>query len=229
MGKTNVLLVLLIVIGLVMFGCTGGSTPTGDKKVQETKNGNAGQDIPVNGSKTETASEGNPADNFLGKGYAELAALGVPLDCDVRTKDANGKEASIKLYMKGQKFKSTAKGDIGGSGCSGFTTILVDNVAYMGCETGELLQSCKWLKMDLTKAKDSTGNALASSATTSDSLSKIPKTDISCKPGLFGDEIFVVSGKVCDLSDMFKNLGGSGGTGDNGNGGTSGETIPIPE
>lgn len=214
----NILLILVIVAGLIVFGCTGGSTgekkTDADKTKDTTTTSNTDNEANVENSSVDSDNNvqnaaDNVVDKLLGKGYADLVALGVPLECDVKTKDYDNKEVYIKLYMKGKNFKSTGTGSLSGSTCTGFTTILSDKIIYMGCETGELLQSCKWIKMDTTKLDNSTSNSLASSATTSDSLDKIPKTDITCKPGLFGDEAFMVTGDVCDLSEMFKNFGSS--------------------
>ncbi len=194
--------------GLLVFGCTSGTAT-------EKKNGpiKAQPDDEIETNET-TESDDDQAiiGAFLGKSYAELAALGIPLDCDVKIKDNEGQETVMKLYLKGENFKSvveikpTSGAD---TPCTKFDSIYSNKVIYIGCEDANIFGKCKWISIDTKKAKDSSGNSLTSSATTTDNLEKIPKTDISCKPGLFGDEMFIVTENTCDMAEIFKNLGGS--------------------
>lgn len=205
--KMNILFVVLAVTALLVFGCTGSGDLAEQKSMDEKTTGMKDKQ----GDNADNSGASGVVNALLGKSYSELAALGVPLECDIKATDSGtGKEMTMKLYMKGDDFKTVADIEqVEGSVCKKFVSIYSNKVVYMGCEGGgEMIKGCQWVKFDTSKVPEGkVSDSSVSSATTADDLGKIPQTDISCKPGLFGAEIFAPTGKTCDLAEMFGDLG----------------------
>ncbi len=192
------MIVLSIILLLFIFGCSSQApAKTTQEKTVNQKNERAENDVPPS-LPSEASSLATKVEN---KGYAALIALGVPLECDVTLHDAKI-QGTMKLYIKGKKFR--AQSELPESTqCKKSITLFTDQTLYSSCEGSQIMPGCQWIRFSLSEEQVQTSaNSVSPTA-----LQKIPNTDFSCKPGLFGDEKFSVgSEKVCDLTELVKQI-----------------------
>ena len=249
--KNNMFLVSLFAITLFIFGCTlpgGQSSTTPTPSPQPTPSPTPVTQPSPTPQPTPAPTplpipQPSPISDFANKGYEELVALGVPVECDVKITSSEGQQ-TMKLYVKGKTFR-TEMDSPQTPECKKSVSIFKDlDAIYIGCEKEEILPQCKWLKIGLDVGSVGGAQPTSSSSTMSSSdLEEIPKTDFSCKAGTFTDAVFVAGGKVCDLSELTKGLDtggldyGSALPTSDSNAGSSGETSdsssdsapPVPE
>jgi uncharacterized protein YceK len=222
------LLVLLLIVGLLIIGCTspnaGGNANPGSEGTPSggnAGNGNTGttgtQGSGNAGSGDNSGSQGAGGSDLLGKTYEQLIGLGVPLKCDIAVTD-NGKTIQSTVYMKGENEVRSEYHDAGsmGSGCTTIITIMKGDMAYMGCEGGNLFPDtgagnpfagCKWIETRMNSTET------APTGTEAPDYSDVPPTQISCTPWIYDPSKFVVDGKSCNLQDMMAGMGGVPGAG----------------
>lgn len=191
-----------LVLGLLLLGCTapgqqgagGGTAGTGNTGASSSSSGGGG-----------TSSGGETGGNSLaGLGYEQLIALGVPVECTV-TESGQGTTTSLTLRIKGQKIRG--EGTTTSQGVTTPTTFIsLGNEMYVGIPAEQAqgpMAGCVWLKI-VSNESNTTGSLIADPT---DGL-KAPGTDYSCAPGLFGDDVFVPGGNVCDFEALMNSMMG---------------------
>jgi len=137
--------------------------------------------------------------------WSQLIALGTPVECELTYKDATlipGFEKAT-LYVKGDKFKEVLTTSQAGlpttmtvvSNNDGFVYLTYSDSTMMNAFTQGKL-ACDGIKTPVNTTDSSTGTVDTSAFEDDD------KVSLSCKPGVFGDEMFQVTGKFCTLKDI---------------------------
>ncbi|MFH1785379.1 MAG: hypothetical protein ABH842_03040 [Candidatus Micrarchaeota archaeon] len=188
------ILLILGTFAFFMFGCcslTGDSTPYMPGVV------------PNYSSQPNQSTPIQPSQNDLsGQTFSVLAALGVPLECDITT-TYEGTPTTMKLYMKGEDEMRTqidAPGD-----CEKMAYIAKGNTFYMGCETGFIFADCNWYSITVEPSNYTTDPdpySYTASTSSQPDFSSVPSSQIDCKPWIYDPSKFVPSGKVCDMNDL---------------------------
>ena len=80
------------------------------------------------------------------------------------------------------------------------------------------LAGCEWLKVAANSSTQTTSTSNGVDVNPLDGLKSL-NAKYECIPGLFGDDVFAVTGKVCDLDAIMKSLM---------NGTTGGDTYTWP-
>lgn len=166
-----------------------GGTQPGDGTVPE---GDQSQgEAPDEGS-----GGGQGGDDLAGMGYGALAAMGVPLECDITVNST-----TMKVYMKGSgevRSEFTISGS--GSTCRKMVSVMKGDDYYSGCSDGTLFPGCDWLH---TTAQDSGGDAGQASAEPPD-YDSIPPMDIDCRPWVYDASKFATPGKACTMEELMQ-------------------------
>lgn len=184
----------LLVVALLVFGCTGGSESTSAKEVSP-----AGYNQEANKEMIEPEEQTPAPDNggdITSKTISEIMGLGVPVVCDITIDNEFGK-LDATLYMKGESFRQDAV--ITNDEGTQKVTVVYSNKKYYTSVPEEYksqMAGCEWLEVDVPE-----GNG-ASQATSVEGIKNLPETSYSCGPGVFGDEKFEVSGKTCTMQDI---------------------------
>lgn len=176
----------LFVLGVLLMGCAGSApqaTPTpagGGATVAPTSTAQA----------TATAQATVQGGSYAGMAYADLLALGVPLECTMKytTEDAT---VNAAVWMKAGKMRME-------SAISGINTITVfkDEIVYTHSSAADMGGDCYWYKMSAAPDPQATVEPVTQQ------LEDVPPMDISCNAAVFGDEKFATAEKVCDLNEM---------------------------
>src|SRR5208283_3871582 len=133
------LAIALLILGLLIFGCTspsGGANnapvaaqngTTAQGSVSPTVNNTAPQQGNASGQQV-SASQGNssPApsgSDLIGKTFVQLVALGVPLQCDI-TSTVNGQTVKSTIYLQGKDIRSETSITQSGSTCTDMVAIV---------------------------------------------------------------------------------------------------------
>lgn len=219
--------VALLVVGILLFGCTSPAPPAKPNQSANTTPPTGGQTAPpaeTGGSSgssegtgtggtgssgtgssgtgsagTGTGSTGTSGDDLAGKGYEALAAMGVPLQCDITT-TSSGKVMNMHVYMKGSAEVRSETTVAGAETCAQMVTVMKGTTVYMGCVDGDIMQDCKWLQMTV----EPSGEPQTAGTAAPPDYADVPPADISCTPWAYDASKFVVSGKVCNLDDLMK-------------------------
>lgn len=176
-------------LGILLFGCVGSGT--------QTTGPQAAASTPTSGD----AGVGEVSNQFAGKTFEELAKLGVPVECDVSYKIpvAEVENTKTKMYVKGSQLRVDTQMMSGGQNLGATIIMRGDGFAYSQFEDKSLLNSmtggkmmCDWIKVDVdTGSVGSIGD-----------YKDEDKVNLDCKPSMFGDEMFAVSGKACTMDDI---------------------------
>jgi len=156
----------------------------------------------------------NTVTDLAGKGWGELVALGIPMECTVKYKDiteANGMK-DVKLYMKGKMFKETVTMTQDGKDIAMSVISKDDGYVYIKYESSNMMSTLTQGKIQCDGMKyptTSTGSTTTGSTTTdssvpvdTSSLEDTNKVNIDCKPAVFGDEMFSTAGKYCTMKEI---------------------------
>ncbi|MBN1169700.1 hypothetical protein JXA56_01625 [Candidatus Micrarchaeota archaeon] len=199
----------LMILTILIFGCTQQEVPseTSEAPASET----TGQDdVPAQEPAQEPSQVPQEPvqeskDDLIGKNFVGLAALGVPLECDI-TVALDGQMTKTKLYMQGESQIRSEMDIEEQSGCTKFIYIFKNKKAYMGCEDGnifgdaEMFEGCNWIEFS-TEESDSSGY----SASTPD-FQSVPSTNINCVPWLYDSSKFDTPGKVCNMEQIMQEM-----------------------
>lgn len=195
------LLAGFLVLGLLLLGCTGqqgGGTGTGGTG---TGGGGGGG----------TGGGGTGGLDLAGLGYAQLMALGVPVECTVTQSD-NGVVTQLTLKIKGDKVRG-----VGTTTQGGVTTstefIAVGDTTYVRIpdEQAGAMGTCQWLKIVSNESADTEVNGMD---VTPQATLESASAQYSCVPGTFGDDVFSAPASgVCDLNAMINGMTGGNGEG----------------
>jgi hypothetical protein len=205
----NRVLLVIVLSMVLLFGCLGQqpAKPAGaaNGTGQAGVSGNNGS---PSGSGTQDDGTGTAGSDLANKGLQELVALGGPVECTMVFKNAADAPGfkSATLYMKGQQFKEIIETEQGGKT---FTVTVIRPTGdwvyteysdpNMLAAYGTAASSCKGFKMPL--ASNDTSSA---SVPNPSDVSAMDKLNLDCKVGLFGDEMFAVSGNYCSIADLVK-------------------------
>jgi len=217
------LLVLILIAGIMISGCTAPSGPanTGGQNggaVQQGGAVNPGQQTGQNTGQENGQQDQNngggqqPGNDLLDKTYGELMALGVPLQCDITITDETG-STTARVYMKGEnEIRSEMQQTSSASTCPKIITIMKDAKAYVGCEGGSMFPDtggasnpfagCVWMEMDINKSTTAT----ASVGEEPPDYSQIPPTQINCVPWIYDASKFAVTGKSCNIQEIMNSM-----------------------
>ncbi len=214
------IVIVLLLAGLLFFGCTG---PSESKEVSpptgSVSNDSAPEvEEPSSGETSDGATDSEPeeeqptggTDELAGKTYEELSALGVPLECDTSV-SYEGTATMSKIYMKGELVRIETPISDSQSTCDDLVYITKDNAAYMGCEDGsifgdvESFADCNWLEFSDVEgsAAGDDEHGYSYQVTTPDLKST---AEVSCKPWIYDPSKFDTPGKVCNMEDMMEQM-----------------------
>lgn len=191
----------LALLALVAAGCVGeGEAPaaspeTTAQEAQET----GGATVAAEATEQPTTEQPTAAGTGLaGMDYAQLLALGTPVECTVKYSE-EGVTYSGKLYMKSGKtrFEGTtvSEGQTFDS-----VTIYKDETIYSSVSStwGEMFEECDWLKISATPSQEEQQYQ----GTSEEKLEEIPPVDFECHAAAFGDEKFATPGEACSLDEL---------------------------
>lgn len=213
---------ILIIAGILLFGCTGPpAPPAGGQGGAANATGGAGnqtqeqtqqqtqeqtQEQNATGAGGGTGGQGGGAgEDLAGQTYEALAAMGVPLVCDI-TVTSEGKTTNMKVYMKGSD-EVRSEFSTGTAECAKMVGIMKGNTYYSGCEGQEILPGYKWLQMDF----DPETSGTSAGASEPPDYADVPPTKINCVPWVYDSSKFAVSGKICNFDKIAECYGVGGG------------------
>ncbi len=190
-------IILSLVFAFLLFGCAGPSE-TAPAGVQGQVPADTGVAPAAQDATGAPPSEGAP--DLTNLAYAELVALGVPIQCDVVT-IVDGETVNTKMYMKGEdeiRIESMSTQP----DCPKVISIFTEDVMYVGCEGQQILPDlgCDWMKFE---AEEET-SATESAPVTASDLEDLPPTSYSCQPWIYDSSKFTASGKACTMEDIMQ-------------------------
>lgn len=171
-----VAMIVLIGFSLVLFGCTTHPTNNGNKNVTNTTtNGTTAVDKSV---------------NLTNMTIEQMISLNKPIECTFWD-GYSSNPTYVTEYISKNKVKMIARGSSNNNG----EIILKDNKAYVHSaavnqEYGDYAKDCDWISMI-------EGNNTV--AIDGDNIDRKDKNDYNCQISNFGDDVFDVSGNICDI------------------------------
>ncbi len=219
--RGTLLIATLLVFGLIVAGCTGPSPQAGGQAqngqaAQPSGNGGAGAQVqtPEQEQTQEQeqeqeqqggsgSQEGSGADDLAGKTYEALAAMGVPLQCQMSAA-AEGGTFTAKVYMKGSS-EVRSEGTAPEGECPKTVTIIKGNKYYVACEGAQIMEGCDWMEFtfDDSEAADTGGGSFEAP-----DYSDVPPAQISCQPWIYDSSKFQTPGNVCNLDEIMNQYKG---------------------
>jgi len=183
-------IIVLLIFGLMIFGCLGPAPPPTGGGTTPTGNGTT----PTDGGTPPTG--GGTSQGTIST-YAAAAAAGLPLTCTVTSPEGQTTQIFIKgnnMYMAGssggQPFEIISKGDT-------MYSKLSDEVKQSFLQAAN--KSCDWIAFT-QGGEVTTGTPVSPPADTGAYTG--PAATWSCSPGLFGDEKFTPVGNSCTMEDL---------------------------
>ncbi len=196
-------LIAILLVGLVFFGCTspdngaqGGVAAGQQNQAQQGGNGQGGS-----GSQGGSGNQGGSGEqaDFAGRTFAELMALGMPMQCDITT-TTGGVTVTSRIYKGvGSDIRSETPMQ-GGGVCPKVIAIMKADKYYVGCEQSELMPGCQWFVFPVTGSNSATG--VAGSAFGKPDYSGVPAAQISCTPWIPDGTKFQEPAGACNLQDI---------------------------
>jgi hypothetical protein len=186
------LVMAFVLFSLMLFGCTGQKGAAASGTTSGT--GAAG------GTGTGTS---NAVQDLTGKNYTQLAALGVPIECDVAM-TYQGQTTTWRMYMKGESSRVEVAPPTGDACRTKYIFISDKNDMYMGCEGGSPDSTGSGVQCDWVQLISHQGNASASSqASGSPELSSVPSSSFNCKPWAYDASMLAApTTNVCDINSI---------------------------
>lgn len=216
------IIVILLAVGLLVFGCTT-PTPPADSgaqggagaQSQSQEQGSSGQGAQEQTSDQEQTQEQEQeqtqeqeqeqeqtgAEDLAGKTYEALAAMGVPLECDMRL-SGEGETIDMKLYMRGSGEMRMESENPSGEPCNPVITIVKGGKTYVGCGGGIYMLDCAWLSFAPSDYEGS-GEPSGTDYSAPDP-SDVPPVDIDCRPWIYDASKLATPGKVCDMDNLMQ-------------------------
>jgi hypothetical protein len=222
------IIVILLVVGLLIFGCTSPTPPaktngtgntqstggtegtsgtsggTGTTGTSGTTTGTGGTGTTGNEGTAGTGSSGSTGGSSGTGGTAgdDLAGKGyealVAMGIPLQC-DITVNSTVMKIYMKGSDEVRSEVDMSGAEACTHMVSIMKGKTFYTGCANEDIMPNCKWLQMTI---QDS-GTATAGTSKPPD-YADVPPAQITCVPWVYDASKFTVSGTVCNLDDMMK-------------------------
>lgn len=221
----NKFILLALIFGLVLAGCTGQQAPpsdttgtqpsgtvgAGDNGTMGEAQGEAmdeGESMTETGGETvETGDSGGNA--FSGLNYAGIMGLGLPGKCDI-TSTYQGETTQVTVYLDGTgNARTESPVDDPAIDCSKFVIIQLDKTIYIGCE-GEKYPpgtECDWMMMESEEEGESSMQTevdVGSGGGFSTDYSDVPASQISCVPWVPDSSKFQAPGKACTITDLME-------------------------
>ncbi len=191
--------VLMIMAGLLIFGCVGA--PAEQPPAQETEGVTAPAEETGEVEETPPAGEGAPATggttDYSGMAYLELAALGVPVVCDITT-TYQGETTTARMYMQGEnkiRYESSYDG-------KEMIMITLGEITYMTNFMADEYPQCAWIKMEPEEQEPGEPTEYDAYATTPD-FEEMPDTSFECSPWRYDESKFAVpTTNVCTMDEF---------------------------
>lgn len=170
----------LIAIGVMLFGCTFPWQP-----------GTA------NGTQNGTSQNMSGEIDLEGLGYAQLRALGIPVECEFTE---TGEETMTKLALKIKGWDVVAEGtDSYAGGSTPVLFMVIQNESYIHVSPQQmegLPAGCEWLQIPSGDEAGGFTEILGS-----------PGGQLNCTRGTFGDDVFEIpAGSVCNMNEIMSNI-----------------------
>jgi hypothetical protein len=205
-------MIAVLLVSILIFGCTSpssnvGTTPTpgGSTPGQPAANTTpAGNQTPAgNGSVTPSGGEpngGQPSGgtgDLTGKSFTELAALGVPIQCDINTSSG-----LVKVY-KGTGMDMRSEMSVSAGSCQKVVTIIKGDKYYVGCSQGVFIpgSSCQWLEFSTNSTSSGSPGAYQEP-----DYNNVPAVQISCVPWILDASMLQAPASACTLQDLMNNI-----------------------
>ncbi|MFH1520165.1 MAG: hypothetical protein ABID61_00825 [Candidatus Micrarchaeota archaeon] len=138
--------------------------------------------------------------DLVGKDYAALVTLGIPLECTIES-TYEGQTTVMKVYMKGSQDMRTEINTPESPACTKMLGVSKQGTYYLGCAEGVLFPGCDWLSID---QQESTGET--TSGYSAPDYSQVPSSKISCVPWIYDSSKFATPGTICTLDDLMQNF-----------------------
>ena len=197
------LLIALFLFGILLFGCTSSDTQTQQQNQTQQQTQNQTQQGAGSGTQG-TATQGAGTQDLSGMVYSELLALGIPVECDVKTAYM-GQTTTMKMYIKGEKELRYDYTSSESTDCPKGNVIVQGDTTYFACEGQKFAGTdCDWFKVTANES-ESGGEATGATAGPSASdFEDLPATSFNCKPWIPDSSKFTTSGKVCTMEDLMQ-------------------------
>jgi hypothetical protein len=221
--------VILLVVGILIFGCTGPTPPAqanGAGNTQSTGGsqgasgssegaGTSGQGAGTSGTGT-TGTEGSSGTGTSGStggssgtggttgddltGKGYEALVAMGIPLQCDITVTNeGKTTQMRVYMKGSDEVRSEVDVSGAEACTRMVSIMKGKTFYTGCANDDIMPNCKWLQMTVQDSGTTTPGA-----SQPPDYADVPPAQINCVPWVYDASKFTVSGTVCNLDDMMK-------------------------
>lgn len=215
--KLKLVALLLIFFILLYPACAG-------KNVEESKTKPEGGGIEGAGKSIETSGEqveeqGIDPSKF--SSLSQLLSLNKPVKCEVVTKisgEAGEMQQKATYYILGEKFRVDSEipeSEMHGENIGGRATMIVkDNYVYTKLLSPIEGFDCEWLRFR-TEESSASGETEATPYPGSGAAKYEPpeniKVDLNwkCEYADFGEEMFSIQGKTCDMQEMMQKIASS--------------------
>jgi len=191
----KILLVLVLITGLLVFGCIGGPSETQTAQPSAAQPGAAqqtgGTTTPTTGGEPVQPATQEPAPatggtvDYSGMAYLELVALGVPIECDISS-TYQGVTTTMKVYMVGED-KIRAETPYDGKK---MITIVLGKTLYVTNIMSDMYPDCAWLVIEHTETEPTGGEPGATYDTTVSGFDEMPSQDFDCRPWIYDESKF---------------------------------------
>ncbi|MEM0476010.1 MAG: hypothetical protein QW343_04440 [Candidatus Norongarragalinales archaeon] len=199
MNEKIVLAGLMLLCAVLLFGCTGGAGQSGGTQAQGGVGGatqatqGAVQGAAATATPAQGGASGGSGKEWVGKGYAELLNLGVPVQCTVKM-SGQGYSGESKMFFSGGKARIESKTLVEGQS---FDSVSVVKNKKVYLKLNSLMQvgpyaNCDWLAAEEEKPQQTQGQP-----STAD-YEKIPPVDFQCGAWVPDETLFLTPGKVCE-------------------------------
>lgn len=147
------------------------------------------------------------ADSLAGKDFMALAAMAIPLECDI-TVEIEGQMTKSKMYMNGENEMRSEIAITQPAQCDKFLYIYKDDMVYMGCEGGnlfagaEMFEDCDWLVFSESEGTMESGETTTTYQASTPEFEDVPSTQINCIPWVYDASKFDTPGKTCDMEEL---------------------------
>lgn len=229
--KSLKMFLVVFIFGILLFGCIGNNQTTPPKQNNDSSSSNADNNsfsngLGTNGNATVNVSNDANSNNGTGFGdktWSELISVGSAVECDVKYKDTSLMPGfqQAKMFIKAKQFKEVITTLDDGksktmtviSNDDGFLYVKYsDSADIVSLTQGKIV--CDGVKYVMNVINDSNPSADSGYDTSSpidtSTFEDANKIELNCKPGLFGNEIFQVSGKYCTMNEIMSALTGGG-------------------
>ncbi len=203
----EIFFVLVLITGLLVFGCVGGPSETQTQPSTTQQPG--GTTTPATGEQpgqpaTEPATQEPPPAtgevDYSGMAYAALIATGNPVECDVRI-SSQGMVYTAKMYIVGEN-KMRMEWDYAGQKSE---AIIVDDVTYVKLD--DPYAGCEWISMEGSAAEGGeTPEAGTSMHATVPDLESMASTNFDCRAWIYDGSKFAIPSNVCTSEEFTERI-----------------------